>query len=1000
MLISACAAGNGESAHITETHLAGLHAQALARLEPDRPGFGPTDYPVVGEYDIPKANAMVLMSELEHLRARGRELSAIGRMAGHELLATHQSYKGGWGLPFEWDAYADGSVNPAFTVYTISTSIALQALMDWLDHDPNAPREEIENAVIQVVEAYANSSILSHSGLVPYSLSPSDRQYNTFNPAAHIAGQLQRISSSLEPSLRVRAQYVADRTVMALLMESKVSDLGNIYWNYSIEEDIANDLAHAVYIVEGLATYLQYQGRYSAQVREILPAAIMHVHEFVDSRGEVSSWPYFSRLAGYPPRLYEIATLLWASCEYDSLSTLNNAALDSMLRHASAEGNLMKYDPDRIPEAGQQGEITEYIAYALRAISRCRYRPTAELSGFAVDPDINRGSQLAANDYTMVPIDPYYTPFVGTHDEADSFNAQNGAGIIPAPGWGQTLTSHDNGDIGVEIIRTWLRPQLLVRFSDGVEHYVAGSEPTDPEPLYRTSILTSSHLYLVVYDSGINLNRLYVFDVQVAPKPLVGTFVLPKLEDPAGWSYEMVPRMWMGEADDASVYVVGGRMLAQVNHDGVAWSTTLDECERVEETVFAQGQVHFICLAMVLSNNEMPYRIVLHYPSYSSDRIYPEHGIPWGLRVDGSEAIRYNIACTRDELSLMLAHDMWQLPSGGWAELGGTNVEGRLAWSQMYVVSGLLDVLYISEHLPGGASLFAPISAESINRLNWEYAFLQQFWEDSEFSTRGFTTDRSEAKFAVQTSRFLLTMARFIEESVPLDEPLRENQIAWFTHVANNVAALSGHIERSNPRRTFLYWPKGAPFLFDGLNVPFNHQMNFANAVLTARQVLGGESSAVRDEDVRLAERIIEHWVRSVTSGGALPDRWPYWWGTAYRGWSPADEISENMPAYPGDTGDAWVSFRTIDAAAALTSLAHLDPEVANALLESIASHGRRGVVYPSIATQLHQMGHENFIPDARTAVRYARVTSAWEIGNSPWSIYALATNAVWCGNR
>lgn len=36
----------------------------------------------------------------------------------------------GWGLPFAWDAFGDGTINPSTTVYGVTTALAVRGLLD------------------------------------------------------------------------------------------------------------------------------------------------------------------------------------------------------------------------------------------------------------------------------------------------------------------------------------------------------------------------------------------------------------------------------------------------------------------------------------------------------------------------------------------------------------------------------------------------------------------------------------------------------------------------------------------------------------------------------------------------------------------------------------------------------------------------------------------------------------------------------------------------------
>src|SRR5690606_16494538 len=119
-----------------------------------------------------------------------------------------------------------------------------------------------------------------------------DRQYDTFNSAAYLAGQMQRFAkyaSSAEIAVRLRAS--ADATVASLFRHRLLSPKGTWYWNYSIQEHISNDFAHASYIVTGLQTYVREDGGLSEQIA--LGLVVGHLADFSSDDRQLRGWPAF-----------------------------------------------------------------------------------------------------------------------------------------------------------------------------------------------------------------------------------------------------------------------------------------------------------------------------------------------------------------------------------------------------------------------------------------------------------------------------------------------------------------------------------------------------------------------------------------------------------------------------------------------------------------------------------------------------------------------------------
>ncbi|MBK7551996.1 MAG: hypothetical protein IPI61_10175 [Syntrophaceae bacterium] len=155
-----------------------------ARTDPRLPSRqGASGLPRQPVADIPKSYAMVLAAELNRLRAGALPEGdrALIRTAGQWLL-DHCDEDGdgivGWGLPFAWDAYGDGTTNPADTEYTITTGIVVNALLDWADSDFAAPQERIVATVASALAPYLDGRFASPSGLFAYSLDANDLRYD------------------------------------------------------------------------------------------------------------------------------------------------------------------------------------------------------------------------------------------------------------------------------------------------------------------------------------------------------------------------------------------------------------------------------------------------------------------------------------------------------------------------------------------------------------------------------------------------------------------------------------------------------------------------------------------------------------------------------------------------------------------------------------------------------------------------------------------------------
>lgn len=333
------------------------YSSLVSKFNVEFPGRGVVDYPPFSEGDIPKSYAMVLSSELIRAKATKTPLSQIGLVSGGWLLQNVvKGVHSGWGLPVEWDAFGDGSVNSTLTIYTITTAIVIEALLNWYEFDDGAPKEKILQLVSFVLNPFVKDKINSISGLYAYSNAPNDAKYDCFNPAGYLLGQMQRFAK-----ITGKMEYAnsADKNVKIFIEHKKISLSGAWYWNYSVTENNPNDLPHATYIYLGLKEYVKRGGTLSSQID--LKKIEDHFTEFRNFWSGWHAWPFFQKMDLNPkPRLYDLGIALFAfSTAGDKRLNKYAEELYSLSSDYRGDDGLYKYRPDvdRI--------INEYNAYLL-----------------------------------------------------------------------------------------------------------------------------------------------------------------------------------------------------------------------------------------------------------------------------------------------------------------------------------------------------------------------------------------------------------------------------------------------------------------------------------------------------------------------------------------------------------------------------------------------------------------------------------------------------------
>ena len=100
----------------------------------------------------------------------------------------------------------------------------------------------------------------------------------------------------------------------------------------------------------------------------------------------------------------------------------------------------------------------------------------------------------------------------------------------------------------------------------------------------------------------------------------------------------------------------------------------------------------------------------------------------------------------------------------------------------------------------------------------------------------------------------------------------------------------------------YLLTPKGEPFWCDGIGAPLNYLGGAGQVLLYLHDVTGKQ--AYRDKAQRIA-RLFKNELELGDNGAYV---WQYWWGAGEDGWTKADGLSDNTPAYAGGKYDEDLS--------------------------------------------------------------------------------------------
>jgi hypothetical protein len=325
--------------------------------------------------------------------------------------------------------------------------------------------------------------------------------------------------------------------------------------------------------------------------------------------------------------------------------------------------------------------------------------------------------------------------------------------------------------------------------------------------------------------------------------------------------------------------------------------------------------------------------------------------------------------------------DFRKLPNAGTALMGTSNRDGRQSWGQIYYLNGLLDLVstqYPKPLLPLGATQ----KQEIADRITVEMQLLDRLLTDSEWlNARRYSMHREPLAAPMHLSRALRLMQRYMHEH-PAPVPMKN-----FVQLKKDTLDLKrtfSEIATLDDGRQYLKYRHGVAFWADGLNMPHNYQTGWAEGLVM------GYGNDLPEAGRDLVRDIYSIWYEYEIQPrlGADDWHWHYWWGTALKGYTKADNLSTNTPEYIGDPSLAHISYRTMDAMGALEVMKVVHDALPAAVKPYLKEGIENGNLYP-FASEAFSPEERPCIPK-RIARFYARYPSVYEMQNAVWALSAL----------
>ena len=219
----------------------------------------------------PMTYAIIISSETLHYMYLPNEDSKYRIIKGVDWLINNSDKNNdgcpGWGLPQPWDAFSDGSINPAHHPYTITTAFVIKGLIDAISLKSfwsETKLEKIYNLLRKASLFWCNKVWTGDQkgGYFWYSISSNDN-YFVPNVSAMFLGSLVELITECEfifTTVEINnIKQKIDRAAKAVIENVNYYD-DMPFWNYSVKlpirsSSIPNDLVHHIYILWGMEKY-------------------------------------------------------------------------------------------------------------------------------------------------------------------------------------------------------------------------------------------------------------------------------------------------------------------------------------------------------------------------------------------------------------------------------------------------------------------------------------------------------------------------------------------------------------------------------------------------------------------------------------------------------------------------------------------------------------------------------------------------------------------------
>lgn|GEM_PF-725625 len=347
---------------------------------------------------------------------------------------------------------------------------------------------------------------------------------------------------------------------------------------------------------------------------------------------------------------------------------------------------------------------------------------------------------------------------------------------------------------------------------------------------------------------------------------------------------------------------------------------------------------------------------------------------------------QWKTARTRSELRTLFAHELQRRPLGGLLNFGANNLEGRIAWGQVYYLNGLMSLAATSAILP--ALSHTTISRELRPRIEQELELTARLALTAypELRAKRYSVEREPLLFALHLGRTarMFEWARYCGFTTP-SMPKALARIQQDLLSLTRTVEAQGPVHHDGKSYPGMHYRRGMPFWADGADLPYNYITGYVHGLLSHAQ----PSAAVKRNAALLLNPILE------IEKPHQKSLWRYWWGSGFSGWSQPG-FSANTPHWPGHqagSSPAHVTYRSIDVMALLAMERHHPGFLPKDAVSAFQKQLQDGWLLPFVNEELFRIGKTARLPQS-VAYLHARSAADWELEAQVWALEALAQDA------